>query len=552
MQSKKMSIGAMLNAYPDSIGGKLSDIVDLLDDEKFKDVFRSIYLLPSVFNTDLDRGFSLINYEISETLASKRDIERLHEINIDLTMDFILNHISVLSPQFQDIIKNGEKSEYKDFFINWNRFWEGCGKMTDKGYIQPDEKYIKNMFFRKEGLPILMVRFPDGTDVPYWNTFYQKVIYNAVDPLKLVRECGLQYETAVRVSEIINAAVEEGKAPEDIDFAGFEEYADKLRDYLQANRSYLGQMDLNIKSPLVWDYYKDTLKKLSDYGVSIVRLDAFAYAPKEPGLRNFLNDPGTWDLLQKIDDIASGHALTLLPEIHASYGEGTYKVLADKGYMVYDFFLPGLLIDAFIRKNGSYLKKWGDEVIDNNIMTVNMLGCHDGIPLLDLKGLLPEEDIQNLIDTVVKRGGYVKDLHGAKNVYYQVNATYFSALGESEQRMLMARAIQLFMPGKPQIWYLDLFAGKNDYEAMKRAGAGGHKEINRTNLSLAEARELLDKPVVKKQLEMLRFRNTCPAFTEDAKVTITCEGSEMSITWINDKGTASLTVDFEKETYEIK
>ena len=551
MKTKKMSIGAMLNAYPDSIGGRLSDIVDLLNDEKFKDVFRSIYLLPSVFNTDLDRGFSLINYEISETLASKHDIERLYEINIDLTMDFILNHISVLSPQFQDIIKNGEKSEYKDFFINWNRFWEGCGKMTDKGYIQPDEKYIKNMFFRKEGLPILMVRFPDGTDVPYWNTFYQKVIYNLVDPLKLVSECGLQYETALRVSEIINVAVAEGKTPGDIDFGEFKKYANKLCNYLQTNRSYLGQMDLNIKSPLVWDYYKDTLKKLSEYGVSIVRLDAFAYAPKEPGLRNFLNDPGTRDLLQKIDDIASEHALTLLPEIHASYGEGTYKVLADKGYMVYDFFLPGLLIDAFIRKNGSYLKKWGDEVIDNNIMTVNMLGCHDGIPLLDLKGLLPEEDIQNLIDTVVKRGGYVKDLHGAKNVYYQVNATYFSALGESEQRMLMARAIQLFMPGKPQIWYLDLFAGKNDYEAMKRAGAGGHKEINRTNLSLVEARELLDKPVVKKQLEMLRFRNTCPAFTEDAKITIECNDSEMTVTWVNDKAKASLTVDFEKETYEI-
>ena len=551
MQTKKMRIGAMLNAYPDSIGGRLSDIVDMLDDEKFKDVFRSIYLLPSVFNTDLDRGFSLIDYEINETLASKRDIERFHKINIDLTMDFILNHISVLSPQFQDIIKNGEKSEYKDFFINWNRFWEGCGKMTDKGYIEPDEKYIKNMFFRKEGLPILMVRFPDGSDVPYWNTFYQKVIYNAVDPLKLVSECGLQYETAVRVSEIINVAVAEGKAPEDIDFGEFKKYSDKLCDYLQANRSYLGQMDLNIKSPLVWDYYKDTLKKLSDYGVSIVRLDAFAYAPKEPGLRNFLNDPGTWNLLREIDDIASEHALTLLPEIHASYGEGTYKVLADKGYMVYDFFLPGLLIDAFIRKSGSYLKKWGDEVIDNNIMTVNMLGCHDGIPLLDLKGLLPEEDIQNLIDTVVKRGGYVKDLHGAKNVYYQVNATYFSALGENEQRMLMARAIQIFMPGKPQIWYLDLFAGKNDYEAMKRAGAGGHKEINRTNLSLAEARDLLDKPVVKKQLEMLRFRNTCPAFTEDAKISIDCDGPKMSISWVNDKAVASLTVDFEKETYEI-
>ena len=127
--------------------------------------------------------------------------------------------------------------------------------------------------------------------------------------------------------------------------------------------------------------------------------------------------------------------------------------------------------------------------------TVNMLGCHDGIPLLDLKGLLPEERIQGLIDTLVKRGGFVKDLHGAKNVYYQVNATYYSALGEDDRRMLLARAIQLFMPGKPQVWYLDLFAGKNDYAAMERAGAGGHKEINRTNLSKEDMARGLQQPL---------------------------------------------------------
>lgn len=43
-----------------------------------------------------------------------------------------------------------------------------------------------------------------------------------------------------------------------------------------------------------------------------------------------------------------------------------------------------------------------------------MLGCHDGIPLLDLKGILAEERIQKLIDIIVSRGGYVKDLHGQK------------------------------------------------------------------------------------------------------------------------------------------
>ena len=552
MSDKKMGIGTLLNAYPDSVGGHLRDIVSLLKKEEFKDVFKSFYILPSVFNTDLDRGFSLINYDISETLADNKDIKDLHDLNIDLMMDFILNHISVLSSQFQDILKNGDASKYRDFFIDWNKFWSGCGEMNEEGYIVPDQKYIKDMFFRKAGLPILMVRFPDGKEVPYWNTFYQEVIYNELNPFALVKELGLQYGTAVEICGLVNPLIKEKKNIEEIDFGKWDKYSKDIKQYLKAHRSYLGQMDLNIKSPLVWDYYRETLKKLSDYGVAIVRLDAFAYAPKEVGERNFLNDPGTWDLLEKINNIGEEYGLTLLPEIHASYGEKIYKLLADKGYMVYDFFLPGLLIDAFIRKNGEYLKKWADEIIDNNISTVNMLGCHDGIPLLDLKGLLPDKDIDILIDTVVGRGGYVKDLHGAKNVYYQVNATYYSALGESDKRMLMARAIQLFMPGKPQIWYLDLFAGKNDYEAMERAGVGGHKEINRTNLSLEKAEELLKEDVVKKQLELLRFRNTCKVFSKDADISVECNETKMDIEWTNKFGSVKLSVDFENETYSIE
>ena len=80
-------------------------------------------------------------------------------------------------------------------------------------------------------------------------------------------------------------------------------------------------------------------------------------------------------------------------------------------------------------KTWAVLKRWIGEILEKGIGTVNMLGCHDGIPLLDLKGLLTDEQIQNLIDAVVSRGGYVKDLHGKKNIYYQVNATYYSAPG---------------------------------------------------------------------------------------------------------------------------
>lgn len=551
METKKPSCGVMLNAYPDSVGGTLGDIVGLLKNPAFQNAFTSFYILPSIFNTDLDRGFSLIDYGLSETLASPEALEDLKALGIDLALDFILNHASVLSKEFQDIIRNGDASPYRDFFIDWNRFWDGHGTMTEEGYIQPDAELIRDMFFRKSGLPILMVRFPDGRDVPYWNTFYQEVRYDPVDAQDLMRALPLQYGTADALAKCVNAALAEGKTPKQMDLGRWNDYKAQVVDYLEGRRKYLGQMDLNIRSPLVWEYYRNTLQTLGGYGARVVRLDAFAYAPKEVGARNFLNDPGTWELLDKVHDIAAPLGVTLLPEIHASYAEKTYALLAEKGYMVYDFFLPGLLIDAFERKSGAYLKRWIDEITEKGIRTVNMLGCHDGIPLLDLKGLLDEESIQGLIDAVVARGGYVKDLHGQKNVYYQVNATYYSALGEDDRRMLLARAVQLFMPGKPQVWYLDLFAGKNDYEAMRRAGAGGHKEINRTNLTAEEAAARLDMPVVARQLELLRMRNTFPVFCEEAAITAQAEGSRLCIAWQAAGQRAVLNADLAGAAFEI-
>lgn len=320
---------------------------------------------------------------------------------------------------------------------------------------------------------------------------------------------------------------------------------------MERNRRYLGQMDLNIRSPLVWEFYKNTLQTLAGYGAKIVRLDAFAYAPKEPGARNFLNDPGTWELLGKVTDLAKPLGITLLPEIHASYAEGTYRTIAEKGYMVYDFFLPGLLLDALERRSGEVLVQWIREICDRKMLTVNMLGCHDGIPLLDLKGLLPEERIQSLIDTVVSRGGYVKDLHGAKNVYYQVNATYYSALGEDDKKMLLARAIQLFMPGKPQVWYLDLFAGRNDHAAVQRAGAGGHKEINRTNLTCSDIAAGMKKPIVQKQIELLRMRNQFPVFSANAKIVAEVNGTKMDIRWQSGSEEAVLQTDFGDYSFSV-
>lgn len=565
MKTKAVNNAPMLNAYPDSMGGTLSEVATFLQKTELKDVFGSFYILPSMFHTDLDRGFSVIDYSLNEVLVSKDDLNNLEELGVDLKLDFILNHASVLSKEFQDIIKNGENSKYKDFFIDWNKFWAGHGKLTEENYVQPDQESISHMFFRKAGLPILMVRFPDGKDIPYWNTFYNEVGYPDLDTQDIMKIGNVQYALAGRLAEITNRLIIDGKKAKDLSFTEAfplynkdesvrikcREIEEAVIDYLESKRKYLGQMDLNINSPLVWEFYDNTLKTLSEYGAKIVRLDAFAYAPKSPGEKNFLNEPATWGLLEKVKGLADKYELTLLPEIHASYHEKTYEKIAEKGYMTYDFFLPGLIIDALEREQGDVLEIWAKELIEKGIQTVNMLGCHDGIPLLDLKGLIPEERIQSIIDIVVARGGHVKDLHGQKNIYYQVNATYYSALGEDDLKMLLARALQIFMPGKPQVWYLDLFVGKNDYEAVKRAGASGHKEINRTNLSVDQIEEGLKKDVVIKQLDLLRFRSTFPAFGFDSKLIVESENEKISFVWEKDGYQAHLNVDLKNCSFQI-
>ena len=117
MKINKVANTPMLNAYPDSMGGNLSDIIEILEKPEFTEIFSSFYILPSLFNTDLDRGFSVISYDLNEQLATIEDLEVLNKLGIDLKLDFILNHASVLSEQFQDIIKKGNESKYKDFLL---------------------------------------------------------------------------------------------------------------------------------------------------------------------------------------------------------------------------------------------------------------------------------------------------------------------------------------------------------------------------------------------------------------------------------------------------
>ena len=108
--------GVMFNAYPDSIGRDLADTVGMLKKPEFKDAFSLFYILPTIFHSDLDRGFSIIDYDINEELVSPKDLDELNELGIQIKFDLVLNHLSVRSPQFIDLLENGSDSPYSDFW----------------------------------------------------------------------------------------------------------------------------------------------------------------------------------------------------------------------------------------------------------------------------------------------------------------------------------------------------------------------------------------------------------------------------------------------------
>ncbi|MCB1504642.1 MAG: hypothetical protein KDJ47_06655 [Hyphomicrobiaceae bacterium] len=544
--------GVMFNAYPDSLGQNLSSIVTLLQRPELENVFSLFYILPTFFNSDLDRGFSIIDYELNTELVSQDDLDRLDKLGIGLKFDLVLNHLSVGSPQFQNLLEDGDSSPFKDFFIDWNEFWHERGEMSETGYIVPDEEHLSKLFMRKPGLPILMVRFPDDSERPYWNTFYQEIRYPELTANDLSGLVPSTNGNAHEIATLVNTAIREGKKPAEIDLDNHNGFKDHVVALLEQHRTYLGQMDLNARSEKVWDFYDETLGKLARYGAKLIRLDAFAYLHKEPCESNFFNVPGTWDYLDRIRKIAEKYGLALLPEIHAEYGKALHAEVSGAGYPVYDFFFPGLVIDALDRGTTKHLLRWFREILANGIETINMLGCHDGIPVLDLKGdkarqrnLMSDGEIDAIVDRIMERGGRVKNLFGPdgkKIAYYQVNATFFSALGENEAKLRLARAIQMFAPGIPQVWYLDLFAGVNDYEAADRGGTGGHKEINRTALSHDHIEQGLKRTIVLDQLDIMRLRNRLPAFNGTLTI-MDSEDHVLRLLWRDDNSSAFLEAD---------
>ena len=286
------------------------------------------------------------------------------------------------------------------------------------------------------------------------------------------------------------------------------------------------QIDLDVRKDATKQFIKQTLVDMCHHGAAVIRLDAFAYAIKKPDTSCFFVEPDIWELLYDIEKTVKAEGAEILPEIHEHY---TIPMkIADKGFWIYDFALPVLTPHALYNHTGVYLKQWMERCPMHQFTT---LDTHDGIGIVDVKDLLPDEEVDKVKEQMYQQGANVKKIYSSEAYnnldIYQVNTTYYSALGNQDDAYLLARAIQFFAPGIPQVYYVGMLAGSNDVDLMERTKNG--RDINRHYYSLEEVAEQQQRPVVQKLKELMELRNTHPAFSLEGTISIQAEGDHLQI-----------------------
>ncbi len=316
------------------------------------------------------------------------------------------------------------------------------------------------------------------------------------------------------------------------------------------------QIDIDVRSRAGEAYLDQILAQFEASNVKAIRLDAAGYAIKKPGTSCFMI-PETFEFIAELAAKAHGRGVEALVEIHTHFEEQIE--IAKQVDWVYDFALPPLVLHTLYTRDARALKHWL-EISPRNAVTV--LDTHDGIGVLDVgadrkgagrPGLLAPKAIDKLVETIHERSrGASRRATGAaaNNLdLYQVNCTYYDALGERDDEYLIARALQFFAPGIPQVYYVGLMAGTNDLELLERTGTG--RDINRHYYTPDELRANLERPVVCGLLDLIRFRNSHPAFGGSFEI-LPSSDDRISIEWRTGKAGVRLEVDLQAMSAVIR
>jgi sucrose phosphorylase len=317
------------------------------------------------------------------------------------------------------------------------------------------------------------------------------------------------------------------------------------------------QVDLDVRTPEFWTYLTSIIDALTTHGVTMLRLDAVGYTGKRAGTDCFMTAESS-ALVRQISEYAAARGAEVLLEVHGHH-ELQLEIARNVDH-VYDFALPPLLLHALTTGDPAPLVRWLGIRPAN---AINVLDTHDGIGIIDVgpssalpdrparPGLLDAGQIDALVEAIhANSGGTSRQASGtaASNLdLYQVNCTYYDALAADDDALLVARLVQLFLPGIPQVYYVGLLAGRNDMDLLAATGVG--RDVNRARFGAGDVERAVALPVVRRQLAAIALRSSHPAFHGDFD--FAQDGSALTLTWRHGSDDLTLTADVATRSFAL-
>ncbi|MGI2039046.1 sugar phosphorylase [Shewanella frigidimarina] len=264
------------------------------------------------------------------------------------------------------------------------------------------------------------------------------------------------------------------------------------------------QVDFDFRNPQVLIEFVRIIRQYLDAGVSIFRLDAVAFLWKIVGNKS-INLPQTHEvirLLRTLIEHAQQDAIIITETNIPNTQNLTYFGNANEAHCIYNFSLPPLLINSLITGSCLYLKRWLMSMppAQDGTTYFNFIASHDGIGLRPAEGLLEEDEIDTLVDTMKQFGGQISSRTTEDGLQkpYEMNIALFDALqgttkGKDQwgmQRFICAHTIMLALEGIPGIYIHSLLGTRNDYQ--KLANTSHNRAINRHRWELNQLTEQLN------------------------------------------------------------
>ncbi|WP_076365943.1 alpha-amylase family glycosyl hydrolase [Phaeovulum vinaykumarii] len=294
------------------------------------------------------------------------------------------------------------------------------------------------------------------------------------------------------------------------------------------------QVDFDFSNPDVLETFIRILRAHVDHGVRTVRLDAVAFVWKQEGTPS-IHLPQTHEivrLMRLLCDYAA-EPVILITETNVPNAENlSYFGNRNEAHVVYNFPAPPLILHALLFGTARYLKTWqmGMPPAQAGCTYLNFTASHDGIGLRPAEGLIPEEEIAEMIETVQGFGGLVswRTMPDGSRKPYELNVTLFDALSGTRAgrddlgiaRFLCSQALVMALEGIPAFYIHALLATGNDYAGVEKLGY--NRAINRARWNYDDLRKALADPksrhtrIFNEIKRMMRLRARQPAFHPNA------------------------------------